>query len=94
VYEVFDLLHLDGRSLLDEPLEERRRLLAGALAPTRASVSASTSRATARVLRGCAVRGLEGIMAKDRGSPYLPGKRAMRWQKVKIRPSRSWWSVA
>ena len=28
VYEVFDLLHLDGRSLLDEPLEERRRLLA------------------------------------------------------------------
>ena len=33
VYEVFDLLHLDGRSLLDEPLEERRRLLAGVLRP-------------------------------------------------------------
>ena len=31
VYEVFDLLHLDGRSLLDEPLEERRRLLAGVM---------------------------------------------------------------
>jgi len=31
VYEVFDLLHLDGRSLLDEPLEERRRLLASVL---------------------------------------------------------------
>ena len=37
VYEVFDLLHLDGRSLLDEPLEERRRLLAGVLRPIRGS---------------------------------------------------------
>ena len=38
VYEVFDLLHLDGRSLLDEPLEERRRLLGQASsARTRAS---------------------------------------------------------
>ena len=33
VYEVFDLLWLDGRSLLDEPLETRRRLLAEALRP-------------------------------------------------------------
>jgi bifunctional non-homologous end joining protein LigD len=35
VYEVFDLLHLDGRSLLAEPLEERRRLLRTSFAPTR-----------------------------------------------------------
>ena len=33
-------------------------------------------------------RGLEGIMAKDRGSTYLPGKRSMAWQKVKIRPEQ------
>src|SRR4051812_18932903 len=33
VYGVFDLLHLEGRSLLAEPLEERRRLLAGVLRP-------------------------------------------------------------
>src|SRR6188508_2316648 len=31
LYVVFDLLHLDGRSLLAEPLEDRRRLLAKAL---------------------------------------------------------------
>src|SRR5512143_3664402 len=31
VYEIFDLLHLDGRPLVDEPLEERRRLLASVL---------------------------------------------------------------
>ena len=34
------------------------------------------------------VRGLEGIMAKDRHSPYVPGKRTDRWQKVKIRPEQ------
>jgi bifunctional non-homologous end joining protein LigD len=34
------------------------------------------------------VRGLEGIMAKDRRSPYVPGKRSDRWQKIKIRPEQ------
>jgi bifunctional non-homologous end joining protein LigD len=33
-------------------------------------------------------RGLEGIMAKDRRSPYVPGGRTMTWQKVKIRPEQ------
>jgi bifunctional non-homologous end joining protein LigD len=33
-------------------------------------------------------RGLEGIMAKDRRSTYLPGKRSMAWQKIKIRPEQ------
>jgi bifunctional non-homologous end joining protein LigD len=33
-------------------------------------------------------RSLEGIMAKDRRAPYLPGARAMTWQKVKIRPEQ------
>jgi bifunctional non-homologous end joining protein LigD len=34
------------------------------------------------------VRGLEGVMAKDRRSPYVPGKRTDRWQKIKIRPEQ------
>ena len=33
MYVVFDLLFIDGRSLLTEPLEERRRLLVQALRP-------------------------------------------------------------
>ena len=37
---------------------------------------------------GARVRGLEGIMAKDRRSPYVPGKRTDRWQKMKIRPEQ------
>ena len=54
VYEVFDLLYLDGRSLLDEPLEKRRRLLAEVLrpdptgAPERAHRRATGSRSSRR----------------------------------------------
>jgi bifunctional non-homologous end joining protein LigD len=89
VYEVFDLLHLDGRSLLDEPLEERRRLLAGALRPDpRVRLSEHVEGGGLAFFEAARVRGLEGIMAKDRHSIYLPGGRTMAWQKIKIRPEQ------
>jgi bifunctional non-homologous end joining protein LigD len=89
VYEVFDLLHLDGRSLLDEPLEERRRLLAKAIRPDpRVRLSEHIESDGIAFFEAARVRGLEGIMAKDRHSPYVPGKRTDRWQKVKIRPEQ------
>ncbi|HEY7968847.1 MAG TPA: non-homologous end-joining DNA ligase [Candidatus Limnocylindrales bacterium] len=89
VYEVFDLLHLDGRSLVDEPLEERRRLLASVLrTDRRVRRSEHIEGGGIAFFEAARVRGLEGIMAKDRRSPYLPGKRSDRWQKVKIRPEQ------
>ncbi len=89
VYEVFDLLHLDGRSLLDEPLEERRRLLGKALRPDpRVRLSEHIETDGIAFFEAARVRGLEGIMAKDRHAPYVPGKRTDRWQKVKIRPEQ------
>jgi bifunctional non-homologous end joining protein LigD len=89
VYEVFDLLHLDGRSLLEEPLEERRRLLAGALrADPRVRLSEHVERDGLAFFEAAKARALEGIMAKDRHSPYLPGKRSLAWQKIKIRPEQ------
>jgi bifunctional non-homologous end joining protein LigD len=89
VYEVFDLLHLDGRSLLDEPLEERRRLLAATLRPDpRVRLSEHVEAGGLAFFEAARARGLEGIMAKDRRAPYVPGKRTDRWQKVKIRPEQ------
>jgi len=89
VYEVFDLLHLDGRSLLDEPLEERRRLLASVLrTDPRVRLSEHIERNGTTFFEAARVRGLEGIMAKDRHSVYVPGKRTDRWQKIKIRPEQ------
>ncbi len=89
VYEVFDLLHLDGRSLVDEPLEERRRLLGKALRPDpRVRLSEHIEADGIAFFEAARARSLEGIMAKDRRSPYVPGKRTDRWLKVKIRPEQ------
>jgi bifunctional non-homologous end joining protein LigD len=89
VYEVFDLLHLDGRSLLDEPLEERRRLLGGVLrVDPRVRLSEHVEGDGLAFFEAARARGLEGIMAKDRRSTYVPGKRTDRWQKIKIRPEQ------
>jgi bifunctional non-homologous end joining protein LigD len=89
VYEVFDLLHLDGRSLLDEPLEERRRLLGEVLRPDpRVRLSEHVEADGVAFFEAARARGLEGIMAKDRHSTYVPGGRSMAWQKIKIRPEQ------
>jgi bifunctional non-homologous end joining protein LigD len=89
VYEVFDLLHLDGRTLVDEPLEERRRLLGDVLrADPRVRLSEHIETDGIAFFEAARARGLEGIMAKDRRSPYVPGKRTDRWQKIKIRPEQ------
>jgi len=89
VYEVFDLLHLDGRSLIGEPLEERRRLLSDVLRPDpRVRLSEHIEADGIAFFEAARRRGLEGIMAKDRRSTYLPGKRSDRWQKIKIRPEQ------
>jgi bifunctional non-homologous end joining protein LigD len=89
VYEVFDLLHLDGRSLLDEPLLERRRLLADLLRPDpRVRLSEHVMGEGIAAFEAARARHLEGVMAKDGRSPYVPGKRTDRWLKVKIRPEQ------
>ena len=89
VYEVFDLLHVDGRSLLGEPLEERRRILAEVLRPDpRVRISESIETDGLAFFEAARARGLEGIMAKDRHSAYQPGMRTKAWLKVKIRPEQ------
>src|SRR3954447_18035047 len=89
VYEVFDLLHLDGRSLIGQPLEERRRLPGAILRPhARARLSEHVEAGGVAFFEAARERGLEGIMAKDRRSQYLPGRRSDAWRKVKIRPEQ------
>ncbi len=89
VYEVFDLLHVDGRSLLDVPLEERRRRLSDVLRPDpRVRLSEHIERDGLAFFEAARARGLEGIMAKDRLSVYTPGARTKAWQKIKIRPEQ------
>src|SRR6266852_570498 len=87
VLVIFDLLHLDGRSLLDEPLEEWRRLLE-CLRIEHPFLLARLEEATSpadldRIFVDTRERGHEGLMAKDPSSPYTPGRRGLAWLKLK-----------
>lgn len=89
VYQAFDLLHLDGRSLLDVPLEERRKLLRLVLRPNaRVRYADHVVGQGPAFLAACAEQGLEGIVAKRRRSRYEPGRRTGAWVKVKVRPEQ------
>jgi bifunctional non-homologous end joining protein LigD len=85
-YMVFDLLHLDGSSLLDVPLEDRKAVL------RRVIRSHPMVRYAAHVVgegqafvRAAADQGLEGVVAKRRASRYEPGRRSRDWLKIKLR---------
>lgn len=84
---VYDLLYLDGRILLDEPLYERRRVLES----LRLSNSIKTSYKK-QVRRADEIENLfdlsrkighEGLVLKNPSSPYTPGKRGKKWVKLK-----------
>ena len=82
-YLLFDVLHLDGHSLLRRPHAERRALL-DSLAlhgPVWATPAALPGRAQ-DVLAAVAAQGLEGVVAKRADSPYTPGRRSPAWRKL------------
>ena len=85
-YQVFDLLYLDGRSLLGEPLEVRKRVLRSVLRDSGSIRYASHVDGDGRAFYDAvAARGLEGIVAKLRRSRYESGKRSPAWLKIKRR---------
>jgi bifunctional non-homologous end joining protein LigD len=85
-YMVFDLLHLDGRSLLDVPLEDRKRVLHGVLREEGMVRYAShVVGEGVDFTRAAAENGLEGVVAKRRTSLYQPGRRSRDWLKIKLR---------
>jgi bifunctional non-homologous end joining protein LigD len=89
VYRAFDLLHLDGRSLVDVPLEHRKRLLELVLRPNaRVGYAAHVDAEGVAFFEAAAAQGLEGIVAKHRRSRYEPGRRATSWLKLKVRPEQ------
>ncbi len=89
VFQAFDLLHLDGRSLLDVPLEQRKRLLELVLRPsTRVRYAAHVDTEGIAFFEAAAAQGLEGIVAKQRRSRYEPGRRVTTWLKLKVRPEQ------
>jgi len=84
VYYAFDLLELDGRPRIDEPLEQRKAELRKLLDLRVTTVAFSESFDDGDALFEAArARGLEGIVAKRAGSTYKPGRRSREWLKLK-----------
>src|SRR5579862_2105293 len=89
VYQAFDLLYLDGLSLLGLPLEERKRLLRSVVHDgPHVRYAPHVEGAGKAFLEAAAQQDLEGVMAKDRRSRYEPGRRVGTWLKLKIRPEQ------
>ena len=83
-YVAFDLLWLDGHSLMELPYEERReRLKALNLQGPAWHTPDHFVGNGAAVLAASLERGLEGVVAKRLDSPYEPGRRSSCWIKVK-----------
>jgi len=85
-YYVFDVLSLDRRSLLKEPLEARQAI-AARLTPKNSEhlkLSPSFEVKPERLLDEVRRQGLEGIIAKRLGSSYEPGRRSGAWLKCRL----------
>jgi DNA ligase-1 len=85
---VFDVLVVNGKSMIDAPFSERRKRLEKMLAkgkvitPTELIISGSEEEID-RFFADAVGRGLEGIMAKDLKAPYTAGARKFAWIKLK-----------
>jgi bifunctional non-homologous end joining protein LigD len=81
----FDLLHLDGKDLRQEPLSDRRaelKHLVGRDADCRIQFSEEFDGDGAALFKACAERVLEGIVSKHSLGPYRSG-RSRTWLKTK-----------
>lgn len=83
-YMVFDVLYCDGRWLLDEPLEQRQRLLGHMLAPQPHVRLVDSVGDPAALLDAVREHRLEGVVCKDAASGYTLGGKDARWQKRKL----------
>ena len=91
LYVLFDVLWLDGASLMKLPYAERRAAPRGARAE-RAGVAhvATQEGGGAELLAAARAQGLEGVVAKRIESTYEPGVRARRGSRSSSGANRNW----
>jgi len=83
-YIVFDVLHLDGKDLIDLPLLERKEILRDKVRESeRMLLSVYVKERGKAFFQKVKKKGLEGIMAKKMDSVYEIGRRSRNWLKIK-----------
>lgn len=82
---IFDIIYLDGQSVIDLPLLERRKLLVKISDPSllASQVLSDKTEVAEEIYKKALDAGHEGIMLKNPSSVYAPGKRGKNWLKVK-----------
>src|SRR4030043_826721 len=84
VYVVFDILEKDAVSLVNLPLTERKRILGNSVREGKHVLLSDFVEEKGEAYYKVALeKGLEGLMAKKKGSPYEPGARSGNWLKIK-----------
>lgn len=82
----FDVLHVDGRDLVDAPLRERLAVLDEVAGPhTVRRLLTSDADEAAEFFAGALREGQEGVVVKSLDTPYAAGRRGAGWVKVKPR---------
>ena len=82
---LFDILYLNGKSLITLPYYQRRQILA----QTAGEISLSKQIVTDKIdeakdfLNEATAAGHEGLMAKNLNGSYTPGRRGKKWLKIK-----------
>lgn len=84
IYEVFDVLCLNGENVMHLPLAERKILLNELPEAPGMSKTFFIPEYGKAMFEAAEKHSLEGIMAKDLRMPYTPGKRTAAWQKIKV----------
>ena len=84
VYYAFDLLHVNGRDLIREPLDERRAALREVVEGSDVLLSEALPGSAAQIAEAVRGLGLEGVVAKRRQSTYTPGRLSDSWVKVRF----------
>lgn len=79
----YDVLFLNGTLCLDQPLEERRKLLESLPVPFAPRHEAQSAEQIEQLFNAAKQRGNEGLVLKRRGSLYEAGKRSGTWLKLK-----------
>ena len=82
---LFDLIYLDGKSVTDLPLRERRGLLEKIADPAYLAdqILSGSAEAAEGIYRQALAAGHEGLILKNPSSVYAPGKRGKNWLKIK-----------
>jgi len=83
-FVVFDVLFA-GRKTTSDPYEDRRAILESLRLPSPIVVPEATPELGVSLFEAARSQGLEGIVGKRLGSPYLPGRRTPDWRKIAVK---------